>query len=251
MEAKDRIICALDFRSATVAYDMVHLMQPHVGRMFKVGPMLLLSGGLDTLTFLHSVGLTTFLDLKFHDTPETVAGAAAVAAELGVSMLNVHCAGGVPMMAAAKQAVDEAVGLPATRRRNLPRPKVLGVTALTSQRALDFEREGSIQVNEDAPERAVSSVFDEVVMRRALLAQEVGLDGVVTSARFAPHMRKACGGGFLIVTPGIHMVETAGEAIRGGADYVVVGRMFSQSRDPVAVAQDITRQIAAAMAERR
>lgn len=250
MEAKDRIICALDFRSTAVAYDMVQLLQPHVGSVFKVGLMLLLAGGLDPLNFLRSVGLSVFLDLKFHDTPETVAGAAAIATEFGVSMLNVHCGGGVPMMAAAKQAVDEAMELPAVRARNLGRPKVLAVTALTSQRALDFEREGSIQVNEDAPGRAVASVFDEVVMRRALLAQEVGLDGVVTSARFVPHVREACGQNFLIVTPGVHMVATAGEAVRDGADYVVIGRLFSQSRDPVAVAYDITQVIAAAMAEK-
>ncbi|MBI4132076.1 MAG: orotidine-5'-phosphate decarboxylase [Candidatus Sungbacteria bacterium] len=249
-QARSCQIAALDFITSTVAEQMATILQPHVG-MFKVGAMLFTAVGPAVIEYLRdTVGLPVFLDLKYHDTPETVAGASCAAAGLGVEMFTIHCAGGMPMMTAARKAVDEAMELPAIRANSRSRPKILGVTALTSQEALDLERESTIAVNEDASSRAIQELFDEIVMRRALLAEEAGLDGVVTSARYAAHVRKACRPSFLIVTPGIHRVETAGEAIRGGADYVVIGRLFRQTRDPIGIAGQLTWEIAAA-AERK
>lgn len=250
VQARSCQIAAFDFVTPTVAEQMAEILWPYIG-MVKVGAMLFTAAGPAFVGYLReTVGLPVFLDLKYHDTPETVAGACTAAIGLGVEMLTIHCAGGVPMMTAARDAVDEAMEAPALQMNARSRPKVLGVTALTSQEALDLERERTIAVNEDASSRAIQELFDEIVMRRALLAQEVGLDGVVTSARYVPHVRKACKPGFLIVTPGIHRVETAGEAIRGGADFVVIGRLFRQTKKPIEVFKQLTSTIAAAMAER-
>lgn len=248
-EPKDRIIQALDFRVPSVAREVARSMTPHVG-MAKVGPVLFTAAGPPIVEYLRTdLGRGVFLDLKFHDTPEIVAGASKSATELGVSLFTIHSAGGVAMMEAAREAVEEAMTLPFVRERGFERPRILGVIMLTSQKPDDFEREGTLRLNEDAPASSHEAVVSEIAMRRALLAKEVGLDGVIASPRIVKYVRQACGAGFLIATPGVHMIETVGQVIRDGADWAVVGRLLSHSRDPIAIAKRLVVEIAAATAK--
>lgn len=239
MEAKERIIAALDFTTPEVAFNFAELMRPAVG-MVKVGLELFTSAGPELVHTLVGNGSAVFLDLKFNDIPNTVAGASRNAARLGVRMFNVHCSGGLAVMQAARQAVEEVMREPIMEGKS--RPLVLGVTVLTSQTGADFEREG-LSVN-----------VPELVVKRALLAKEAGLDGVVASPQEAKAIRDVCGPNFTIVTPGITVgggpahdqkrTGTAGQAVRDGADYVVVGRAFTQARKPLEVAEQLTAEIA-------
>ena len=180
-------------------------------------------------------GLGIFLDLKYHDIPNTVAGAVAAAAALrGVQMLTLHTSGGLAMMRAARDAV-------ADRKK---RPALLGVTILTSMDAATLRRVG------------LSGTPATRVLALARLAKEAGLDGVIASAHEAKAIRRACGPRFLIVVPGIRpaatgaddqaRVATPAEAIRAGANYLVVGRPITGADDPAAAAQAIANEIASA-----
>ena len=181
---------------------------------------------------LADLGFGIFLDLKFHDIPNTVAGAAAAAADLsGVRMLTLHTLGGVAMMRAAREAV--------AGKKN--RPALLGVTILTSMDAPALRRVG------------ISGSPASRVVALARLAKEAGLDGVVASPHEARAIREACGAKFLIVTPGVRpasasandqsRVATPSEAIRAGADYLVVGRPITGAANPRDAAQAIVREM--------
>jgi orotidine-5'-phosphate decarboxylase len=177
-------------------------------------------------------GFGVFLDLKFHDIPNTVAAACRAAACLGVWMLNVHALGGRGMMQAARESVAGPEG-----------PKLVAVTLLTSLTALDLS------------ELRIEGSPTDVVLRLALLANECGLDGVVCSALEARALRAACGAGFCLVAPGIRAADaaaddqqrvmTAGAAIAAGANYLVVGRPVTRAPDPLAAIERINREIAA------
>jgi orotidine-5'-phosphate decarboxylase len=190
--------------------------------MFKVGMQLFTAEGPSLVREIIEVGGKVFLDLKFHDIPNTVKKAAAEAAKLGVSMMTIHAAGGAVMMQAVASELSQSVGV--------RKPLVVGVTVLTS---LDDKSLGDV---------GVSSSIDAQVLRMAKLAESSGLDGVVCSPREIQKIRGAVGRGFKIVTPGVRMpgqssddqqrTATPREAITSGADYIVVGRFVTNAGDP-------------------
>lgn len=234
MQAKDRIILALDVDSEERALDLVEKLQPHVG-LFKVGMQLYNSVGPGIVHKIHSLGGQVFLDLKFHDIPNTVGAVSRVIAGFGCMMFNVHCAGGRAMMEAAAQAVKE-------EKEGISRSRVLGVTVLTSL--------SQAQVN---GELGISGTVQDTVVRWAVLASDSGLDGVVASPREVKAIREKCGPDFLIVTPGIRptwagtqdqkRVTTPREAVDSGSDYLVIGRPVTAAPDPVAAAQRIIAEL--------
>lgn len=238
LEAKRRIIVALDFDNLDEACRMARLLVGCVG-MFKVGKQLFTAAGPEALRKLSSLGAGIFLDLKYHDIPNTVAGAVrAAVAQPGVELLNVHALGGRAMMEAAVKAMPQGPR----------RPKLLAVTILTSmdQRAM---REVGIQGRPEA--RA---------LRLAKIARDCGVDGVVASGLEARSIRKACGPNFVICNQGIRpagsarhdqkRTATPAAAIRDGADYLGLGRAITQAADPVAAAAAIAAEIAEALRER-
>ena len=239
--ARDRLIVALDLSSADAAARMAEKLHGHVG-MFKVGSELFTAEGPLLARYLIASGERVFLDLKFHDIPNTVRAAVREAAELGVSMLDVHASGGRRMMEAALEGAREAA---ATQRLGAPRPLVLAVTVLTSLATQDLEELGMLANPEDA------------VVRMAQLAERAGLDGVIASPREIAALRRACGPRFVIVTPGIRpaaaasndqaRVATPESAIKAGADYAVVGRPITEARDPAAAADAIVAEMQAAL----
>jgi orotidine-5'-phosphate decarboxylase len=236
MPTRQKIIVALDAPSAEAGLEVAEKLHGHVG-MFKVGSEVFTAEGPVLARYLLATGEQIFLDLKFHDIPNTVRAAARQAALLGVSLLNVHASGGRKMMEAAVEGVRSA----ASARGDVTRARVLAVTVLTSLGPEDLRDVGF----QGSPE--------EVVVRLARLAQAAGLDGVVASPREITAIRKACGPGFLIVTPGIRpaaaagddqaRIATPGSAIRAGADYLVIGRPITGAPDPAAAADAIAREM--------
>lgn len=230
MDSK-RIIVALDFPGAAPALAMAARLDPALCRV-KVGKELFVAAGPAIVDRLGEHGFEVFLDLKFHDIPNTVAGACRAAARLGVWMLNVHASGGTAMMRAARDAVA-AFDRP---------PLLIGVTVLTS---LSDAELGEIGFAGGAAEN---------VARLARLASAGGLDGVVCSAEEAGLIRATLGERFITVTPGIRLPEgakgdqsrivTPRDAVRRGAHYLVIGRPVTQSADPAATLQAIVRSIA-------
>ena len=205
--------------------------------MFKIGSQLFTAEGPRAVERLAKLGAGIFLDLKFHDIPNTVAGAIRAAAELpGVRLVNVHALGGKEMMRAAAQAVA----------RMKKRPKVIGVTLLTS---MDEAALSKVGILGPPLKRAV---------HLARMARLAGLDGVVTSPREVSYIRRVCGAKFLTVVPGIRpaasamddqsRIATPGEAIRAGADYLVIGRPITAATDPRAAAKKILEEMSAALA---
>ncbi len=234
-EAKRRIIVALDFDRLDAACHMARLLTGHVG-MFKVGKQLFTLSGPEGLRQLSELGAKIFLDLKYHDIPNTVAGAVRAAVELpGVELLNVHALGGRAMMEAAVGAMP----------RGPNRPRLLAVTILTS---LDGRALREVGIQGTPHDRAV---------KLAKLALACGIDGVVASPHELRAIRKACGPKFLLVPQGIRPAgsdvhdqkrfATPAEAIRDGANYVGVGRAITQAADPVAAAEAIASEIARAL----
>jgi orotidine-5'-phosphate decarboxylase len=217
-----KIIVALDYPGAQPALDMAARLDPSLCRV-KVGKELFVAAGPALVDRLHALGHEVFLDLKFHDIPNTVAGACRSAARLGVWMLNVHASGGEAMMRAARDAVSSASGRA---------PLLIGVTVLTSLADTDMAQVGFSGSAADNAERL------------ARLAHACGMDGVVCSAEEAPRLRNATAPGFVLVTPGIRLptdakgdqqrVVTPVDAVRRGADYLVIGRPVTQSKDPTA-----------------
>jgi len=246
MTMRDKLIVALDLPTGDAATRMAERLQGHVG-MFKVGSELFTAEGPVPVRYLVATGHRVFLDLKFHDIPNTVRAAAREAAQLGVSMVNVHASGGRKMMEAALEGARSALatvwanpGPPQGPPQQFG-PKVLAVTILTSLEIQDLEELG------------ISGTPMEAVVRLARLAQSAGLDGVVASAREISAIRQACGPEFLIVTPGIRPVSAAtndqariatpASAIAAGADYLVVGRPITGAPDPAAAADAIVAEM--------
>ncbi|MGD1158505.1 MAG: orotidine-5'-phosphate decarboxylase [Terriglobia bacterium] len=236
MPAWEKIVVALDVPSAEAGLRVAQKLHGHVG-MFKVGSEVFTAEGPVLARYLVATGERVFLDLKFHDIPNTVLAAARQAAMLGVSLLNVHASGGRKMMEAALKGVRLAEGARAVAAPT----RVLAVTVLTSLGPDDLAEVGF----QGSPE--------EVVVRLARLAQKAGLDGVVASPREITAIRKACGPNFLIVTPGVRPVTVASDdqtriaspesAIRAGADYLVIGRPITAAPDPAAAADAIAAEI--------
>jgi orotidine-5'-phosphate decarboxylase len=231
-DPNNRVIVALDVATLPEATELARRLAPHLAAV-KVGSQLFTADGPQAVRAMRDLGLRVFLDLKFHDIPNTVAGAVVSARNLGVWMLNVHCSGGTIMMAEAAKA---ASATPSTIR-----PLVLGVTVLTS-----FD-EASLRAT-----LGTVRTLREVVQQLARQAQAAGLDGVVASPHEIVDIRQACGPAFLIVTPGVRPAEaergdqrrvmTPSEAIWVGADYVVVGRPILAAQDPVEAAQRIAEE---------
>jgi orotidine-5'-phosphate decarboxylase len=216
-----RIIVPLDFPDARGALEVAARLDPALCRV-KVGKELFVAAGPAVVDKLHARGHEVFLDLKFHDIPNTVAGACRSAARLGVWMLNVHASGGEAMLRAAREALSSL-----TRA-----PLLIGVTVLTSLSDAELASVG------------FAGTAADNVARLARLARDCGLDGVVCSAQEAPMLRAAMGPGFTLVTPGIRLasdargdqsrVVTPPEAVRLGSDYLVIGRPITASPDPAA-----------------
>jgi orotidine-5'-phosphate decarboxylase len=227
------VIVALDYPQAQAALELSARLDPALCRV-KVGKELFTAAGPQLVEALVQRGFDVFLDLKFHDIPNTVAGACKAAASLGVWMLNVHAIGGDAMMRAAREAVDKSTH----------QPLLIGVTILTSLGDSEMQSVG------------LHGTAAENVLRLARLAKHCGLDGVVCSSQEAQLLRKEIGSPFALVTPGIRLagaekddqtrVLTPVEALKAGANYLVIGRPVTQSADPVATLKIINEQIAGA-----
>jgi orotidine-5'-phosphate decarboxylase len=232
---KDKILVALDVESGAEALRLADSVRDVVGG-FKIGSRLFTAEGPSIVRTLAERGDRVFLDLKFHDIPNTVATAVAAATELGVWMVNVHASGGAAMMKAARTAAGETA---LKRGRNAP--LVIAVTVLTSMNQAALSETG-----------VVIELMDQV-LRLAELTKEAGLDGVVASPRETAGIRRRCGADFAIVTPGIRggaadaakgdqqRTMTPAEAIEAGASYLVVGRPIIAAPDPRAAAEKIAR----------
>lgn len=225
-----KIIVALDYPDAASALVLVDKLQPSLCRL-KVGKELFTASGPALLEKLMKRGFEVFLDLKFHDIPNTTAQACKVAAGLGVWMVNVHALGGRKMLEAAREAIAGSAR----------RPKLIAVTLLTSMAQDDLAGIG------------INATPAEMVLRLATLAHDSGLDGVVCSAQEAALLRKQCGTEFCLVTPGIRpahaslddqsRVMTPQAALRAGASYLVIGRPITQAADPLQALLDIQQEI--------
>jgi len=233
MLAKDRLIVALDVPGATQAGQFVRAIGQGA-TTYKIGHQLFAAAGPQLVRDLVASGHKVFLDLKFHDIPNTVGSAVRSAAELGVSMLTVHASGGSRMLRAAAEAAAQSA----------TRPLVLAVTVLTSLS------------DSDLGEIGISGTVLSEVLRLGALARGAGCGGLVASAQEARELRHELGEGFAIVTPGVRpagaaigdqaRVVTPRQAIAAGASYVVVGRPILEAPDPAQVAREILAEIEAA-----
>lgn len=215
-----RIIVALDFDKADHALSLLDKLDPTLCRV-KIGKELFTACGPDVVTAINGRGFDVFLDLKFHDIPNTVANAVRVAANLGVWMLNVHASGGLVMMEKAREALAEFGD---------QRPLLIAVTVLTSL------------AQEDLRQIGIETSAEEQVSKLAFLSREAGLDGVVCSAAETRLLRAQLPKDFCLVTPGIRRAEDASadqkrvvgpsEAVRNGSNYLVVGRPITQAESP-------------------
>jgi orotidine-5'-phosphate decarboxylase len=231
---QNRIIVVLDYAHARDALALAERLDPALCRV-KVGKELFTACGPAVVERLQAMGFEVFLDLKFHDIPNTVAGACRSAAAMGVWMVNVHACGGRAMLAAAREAIDGVAA-------GASKPLLIAVTVLTS---LDDASLAETGVRDGAAAQ---------VERLARLSHECGVDGVVCSAQEAALVHQRCGANFLAVTPGIRLrgdapgdqrrVVTPADAIRMGADYLVIGRSITHAADPTATLAAIRRDIA-------
>ena len=227
-----RIIVALDFSSEKQVMDFIAPLEPSMCKL-KVGKELFTLAGPVLVRQLIDKGFDVFLDLKFHDIPNTVARACKVAADMGVWMINVHALGGRNMLLAAREALEG----------NTNRPLLIAVTILTSMGQQDLEEIG------------LSGNPEDNVLRLASLTKDAGLDGVVCSSREVSKLRLAQGETFTLVTPGIRpsgsdagdqkRIMTPTDAIKAGSNYLVIGRPITQSNDPVQTLTKINSEIAA------
>jgi len=241
----DKLIVALDVDTLDSAKTTVNTLYPAV-KIFKIGSQLFTNAGPAAVECVIAKGARVFLDLKFHDIPNTVANAVRAAAKLKVLMLNVHVQGGFEMMRQALAALKEE-----SAKLKIERPIILGVTVLTSMGEKDLK---DLEIRKGVKSQ---------VTYLAKLAKDAGLDGVVASADEIQPIRWACGDDFIIVTPGIRPARPNGhsggpewaqkddqkrtatpkEAIASGANYIVVGRPILEARDPKAAAEEIIREI--------
>lgn len=234
-----RIIVALDYPDRDQALQMARQLDPALCRV-KVGKELFTRCGPGIVEALHALNFEVFLDLKFHDIPNTTARAVRAAAELGVWMVNVHASGGTRMMAAAREQLEQV-------KDN--RTLLIAVTVLTS-----MQREDLAEIGLDVDPM-------EHVVRLAKLTQAAGLDGVVCSAQEVSAIREAVAGDFALVTPGIRPADsergdqqrimTPEQAILTGSDYLVVGRPITQASIPVEAAQRLQQEVMQALQSRR
>lgn len=225
-----RIIVALDFEREADAISLIERLEPSRCRL-KVGKEMFTRSGPQLVEKLVAKGFDVFLDLKFHDIPNTVAGACRSAADLGVWMINVHSLGGTRMMAAAREALEKASN----------RPQLIAVTILTSMG------------DEDIAQIGLSGTPADNVNRLALLAQEAGLDGVVCSPREVEMLRETINADFKLVTPGIRpawsekgdqtRITTPADAIRLGSDFLVIGRPITGAEDPLQALEKIEEEL--------
>jgi len=233
MQARDRIILALDVDSKEKALSLVQELAGHVGA-FKVGMQLYNSVGPEIVREINNLGGRVFVDLKFHDIPNTVVAAGRVMVRLGCHMFNVHAAGGKEMMQSLVNEVQAE-----SERLSKPEPITLAVTVLTS-----------INQEQLANEMFVKNMqVKDLVVKWALMAKECGISGVVCSPREITAIREACGSDFKIVTPGIRpdwsaandqkRITTPRQALDMGADYMVIGRPIVKADNPVDAAQRI------------
>ncbi len=233
----DKLLVALDVETGRIALDLASALEGVAGG-FKIGSRLFTREGPELVRTLGASGARVFLDLKFHDIPNTVAQAVDAAVHTGAWMINVHASGGISMMEAAARAGREAA-----ERLRQPPPLLIAVTVLTSMDEAGL-RDTGIQ----------RSLLDQVVAL-ARMAQVAGLDGVVASPQETASIRKACGDQFTIVTPGIRgssagierndQMRTMGpaEALQAGASYIVVGRPIIAAPDPRAAAEAIAGEL--------
>lgn len=238
VNAAERLVLALDVDDERTALGIVSELKERVG-MFKVGHQLFTASGPDIVRRIIGMGGRVFLDLKYHDIPNTVAKAAAEAVKLGVSIFNVHALGGLDMMRAAAESARETAG-----KQDLPAPLVLAVTVLTSMDDAALRNELKIH----------RSLRREVA-QLARLAQRAGLHGVVASPREIAMLRRAIRGQFVVLTPGVRpawadrddqkRTMTPGEAVAAGADYIVVGRPVLKATDRRAAVEKILEEIEA------
>lgn len=236
MKPEEKLIVALDVPTFEKARQIIDTLSPVV-RTFKVGLQLYTACGPKIIEAIHDKGAKVFLDLKFHDIPNTVAKVAEVATELGVFMFNVHAAGGEEMMRAALKASEEKA-----KSLKMERPLIIAVTVLTS-----FSQE-SFDQTFGTPRKIA-----EQVKHCALMAQRAGLDGVVASAREIELIRQNCGNKFVIVTPGIRPAEadkqdqkrtmTPKEAIQTGSSFLVIGRPILAASSPSEAANKMLKEI--------
>jgi len=232
---RERLIVALDLDDLDLATELVRSLAQEVG-MFKIGKQLFTHAGPQAVRLIQDLGGEIFLDLKFHDIPNTVAKAAIEATRLGVKMFNVHASGSLEMMRLTVKEVERV-----SRQQKLRRPIMLGVTVLTSLGQEDLQRLG------------VEHKIADQVVRLALLTKEAGMDGVVASPHEVADIRHACGQRFVIVTPGIRPAEsqrndqqrvmTPADAVRAGVDYMVVGRPILEAQNPVKAARAIVAEM--------
>jgi orotidine-5'-phosphate decarboxylase len=235
------ILVALDVSTAAEAFAVADTLRGAVGG-YKIGSQLFTAVGPDIVRKFVERGDPVFLDLKFHDIPNTVAGAVSAATELGVWMVNVHASGGAAMLAAARRAADET-----SARTGRKAPLVIAVTVLTSMDAATLAGVG------------VPSTPLDQVLRLATLAQKSGLDGVVASPQEIAAIRSECGPEFAIVTPGIrggsatsgpddqHRTSTPAGAVSAGSSYLVIGRPITAASDPRAAALAILDEVRAVL----
>lgn len=222
---RNKIIVALDVESREKARFWVDKISDHVG-FFKVGKELFTAAGPDVVKMIKESGGGVFLDLKFHDIPNTVASASVQAVRLGVDMLNVHALGGYDMMAKTAHDVKEEA-----HTLGVEKPILIAVTILTS---MD---------NKGLDEAGIMTPLADEVVKLATLAKRAGLDGVVASPQEIKIIKEACGDDFVVVTPGVRpsfaslddqkRVMTPSEAVRAGADYLVIGRPITKAKDPL------------------
>src|SRR3989338_8941174 len=228
---KDRIIIALDVNTIKELERLLDVLSPYI-KIFKVGMELFYSCGPKAVDAIKKYDREVFLDLKFYDIPNTVRASAQAVTRLGVYMFNVHASGGTDMMKAGLEGSEEE-----SDRLGIDRPKVLGGTVLTrmDERAL--------------LQTGIEKTPEEQVLKLACLTKEAGLDGVIASPQEAMLVRKQIGKDFLIVTPGVRpdgaekddqkRIATPKKAIALGADYIVIGRLVTQAKDPVRVLKDL------------
>lgn len=229
--AQSPIVVALDFEQKAAALDLVSQLDPSLCRL-KVGKEMFTHFGPDFVQTLHQRGFEVFLDLKFHDIPNTVAKAVQAAADLGVWMVNVHACGGTRMMAAARETLQ---------RYGAERPLLIAVTVLTSMEQTDLTELG------------INRSVAEQVQHLAGLTKQAGLDGVVCSAQEAQMLKQQFGQDFCLVTPGIRpsfakaddqkRVMSPKEARSAGVDYMVIGRPITKASNPLAALQAIYQEI--------
>ena len=226
-----RIIVAMDFDNTNDCLALARRLSPQDCRL-KIGKELFTSAGPKVVEQLMTLGFEVFLDLKFHDIPNTTAKAVKAAANLGVWMVNVHAAGGERMMGAAREILEQVPG---------KRPLLIAVTVLTSLEDADLQAVG------------IHASTQQQVARLAQLTQKCGLDGIVCSAQEARDLRSLLGQNFCLVTPGIRLADspqddqrrtlTPVDAVQAGSSYLVIGRPITQADDPVAVCESINRSL--------